>query len=197
MKTFARREGAPPRSTATGLRRSRVLLTVVFGGWFGIVGCASRVVVPDDFLAKDRAEARSRPLGGESLAQHKLALERAQRDMVHFYETLDTLRHRKDRNGYVLFREFCDAYLGTHLASLLETTWQSDHPELTGVDANLRVMQAAVLLQMREPGRAQEVIEGIRERFQGQESILVDYPLGKRTPLAEALELLDESKWRG
>lgn len=161
------------------------------------LACAPGLEVPDDFLVEPTAIGESRPLGGESLAQRKAELQRAHRDMLHFYQTLDSLRHRKDRNGYILFSAFCDEYIGTHLNPLLRATWQSDHPELTGYDANLRFIKAAVLLQMRETRRAQQVIDSIVERFGGRGDILVDYPIGEQSTLNEALELLAQRKWRG
>ena len=55
--------------------------------------------------------------------------------------------------GLVLFTGFLDAYMGLHLDPMLGSEWQSRHPELMGLDANLRLMKAVVLIQMRSPRR--------------------------------------------
>lgn len=186
------------RSGRSEAKRARILGSAA---WLAVslagAACAPGLEVPDDFLVAEQPGEENRPLGGEALAQRRQELRRAHRDMVHFYETLESLHHRKDRNGFILFRAFCDEYIGTHLNPLLRAEWQSDHPELMGQDANLRFIKAAVLLQMREPRRAQHVIDTISERFEGREDILVDYPIGEQSTLQEALELLAQRKWRG
>ena len=152
---------------------------------------------PDTLLVPEEAAAKSRPLGGQSLAQRKQELDRAWRDMVHFHVTLESLRHRKDRNGLVLFSGFVDAYMGTHLDTLLEPDWQSEHPELQGIDANVRLVQAETYMQLRSPQRMQRALDEIERRYAGRGDMLVDYPVGEQSTLAEAIETLTTRKWRG
>jgi len=152
---------------------------------------------PADLVPGASAAEASQPLGGEALVQRKQEMRRAHADMIHFNRTLASLHHRKDKNGLVMFSNFLDAYLGVHVDPLLAGEWQSRHPELTALDANLRFAKAELLIQLRNPRRAQEVMDQIEERFQGRFDMLVDYPFGHQRPLGEGLEMLRERKWRG
>ena len=152
---------------------------------------------PDTLLGPEEVAAESRPLGGQSLAQRKQELDRAWRDLVHFHATLESLRHRKDRNGFVLFSGFVDAYMGTHLDPLIEPEWQSEHPELQGLDANVRLVQAELLMYLRNPQRMQRALNEIERRYAGRDEMLVNYPVGEQSRLADAIENLKTRKWRG
>jgi hypothetical protein len=160
--------------------------------------CASPSEAPDSFGfdAAPIAE-ESAPLGGEALAVRTSELQRALRDMTHFDATLDSLQWRRDRSGVILFGQFLDAYMGTHLDPLLAHAWQSRHPELAGLDASLRLAKADVLIQLRQTRRVQQVIDDVATRYAGRENLLVEYPLGDQTTLAEALASLRNRKWRG
>jgi hypothetical protein len=161
------------------------------------VACASSPELPPGFLDERTAVEENTPLGGESLAQRKLEMKRAYSDLVHFYVTLESLHQRRDRNGLILFSEFTETYMGEHLDPLLRNEWQSQHPEVMGIDANLRFVQAEVLMQMGDPGGVQRVIDEIERRFRGHENMLVDYPIGDQSPLGQALQILRDRKWRG
>lgn len=160
------------------------------------VACAFNEPAPADLLPTQGATEASAPLGGEALVQHKREMQRAHRDMAHFHATLASLNQRRDKNGLVLFSRFLDAYLGLHIDPLLAGEWQSRHPELTALDANLRFAKAELLIQLRMPRRAQAVMDQIEERFQGREDMLVDYPFGESRSLGEGLQMLHERKWR-
>ena len=82
-------------------------------------------------------------------------------------------------------------------AALLSGEWQSRHPELTALDANLRFAKAELLVALRMPRRAQAVMDEIEVRFQGREDMLVDYPFGEQRSLGEGLQMLRDRKWRG
>jgi hypothetical protein len=151
---------------------------------------------PDVELGVDPTMAeQSAPLGGEALSQRRLEMRRAHLDLVHFHTTLASLNQRRDRNGQVLFKGFLDAYIGTHVEPMLSGEWQSRHPELAALDANVRLTQAELLIQMREPSRAQQVIEKLAARYAGREEMVVAYPIGDEGTLREALDLLRERKW--
>jgi hypothetical protein len=94
-----------------------------------------------------------------------------------------------------LLDSFLDQYMGTHLDGLLRPVWQSSHPEVMALDANLRFMKAEILTQMRYTRRVQESIDDIEDRYMGRESMLVEYPVGEQRALGEALEMLRERKW--
>ena len=137
------------------------------------------------------------PLGGVSLSQRRMELVRAQADMVHFMATLDSLQFRRDQNGQVLFKGFVDEYLGTHVDPMLATEMHSKQPELSGLDATIRFLEAEVLTKLRSPARAQNVIDELERLYEGREDMLVDWPIGKKTPLSKAMDLLEDEKWRG
>ncbi len=162
-----------------------------------LTACANdgSMPVPDEFDVAPRASEESAPLGGEGLAQRKRELDRAQRDLEHFHATLQGLRHRNDHGSFQQFVGFLDTYLGRHVDPLLASQWQSGHPELMAFDANLRLVKAELLIHMREPGRAQRVVDELRERFQGRENMLVDFPVGERSTLEEAIQALSRRKW--
>ena len=80
---------------------------------------------------------------------------------------------------------------------LLAGEWQSRHPELNAIDANVRFAKAELLIQLGETRRAQAVMDEIERRFHGREDMLVDYPFGDHRALGEGLELLRNRKWRG
>lgn len=159
--------------------------------------CATNTDAPADLIPETSAAEDSSPLGGEALHQRKEEMRRAQADIIHFDATLFSLNHRRDRNGLSLFAKFLDAYLGLQVDPLLGSEWQSRHPELAALDANLRFAKAELLIQLRMPRRAQHVMDQIEERFVGREEMLVDYPFGEQHSLREGLQMLRDRKWRG
>jgi hypothetical protein len=169
-------------------------LALLAAAW---AGCAHSATPPPDFMVEPSTLEESAKLGGEALAVRKLELRRARSDLVHFRETLETLQQRKDRNGQVLFGDFLDAYLGEHLQPLLRSEWQSQHAELAAVDAGIRLLEVEILVRMRDPRRAQQEMDEIARRYQGRESMLVDWPVGEQSTLGEALQRLADKKWRG
>jgi hypothetical protein len=161
------------------------------------IGCASPEP-PLVYLATDEAAAEeTAPLGGDALAERKHSMQRAYRDLIHFHTTQESLRHRRDRNGSILFDQFLNTYMGTHLDPLLQHAWQSRHPELMALDAGLRLVQAEVLVRMRDTRRVQHIIEEIQERYAGRENMIVAYPIGGQGSIAQGLETLRNRKWRG
>jgi len=163
----------------------------------GLFACISSDGPPDQLVPEVTAAEASTPLAGEALDARKRDLERAYSDLTHFQETLTSLHYRKDRNGLVQFSQFLDAYLGVHLDPMLAGEWQSRHPELSALDANVRFAKAQLLVQLAERGRAADAMDDIATRFKGREDMLVAYPPGKQTPLGKALEQLRERKWKG
>jgi hypothetical protein len=160
-------------------------------------GCIVSNGPPAELLPQVGPAEASTPLAGEALGARKRDLLRAHRDLTHFQETMRTLRHRKDRNGRIQFSHFLDAYLGSHLEPLLAGEWQSRHPELSALDANVRFAKAELLIRLEERGRAADVMDEIARRFEGREDMLIAYPTGEQTPLGKALEQLRERKWGG
>jgi len=178
---------------------TRVLHTVTLAAAavLFVISCAAspNERVADHFLERGSTIEPTAPLGGENLAVRKQEVRRAYADLVHFQETLETLRRRRDGNGMALFRQFTQNYLDTHLQPILESDWQSEHPELLGVDANIRLVQAEIFMLMGKPGQMQDVLDDLEERFQGRETMLVNYPIGEQSTLQEALDHLADRKW--
>ena len=122
-------------------RRTRIRRGLLAGALCAaLLGCAGHTEFQDVLLLEPTAAEQSTPLGGAALGQRKQDMQRAHRDMLHFHTTLESLQERKDRNGLVLFSQFLDAYMGLHLDPLLTSEWQSRHPELMALDANLRLV---------------------------------------------------------
>ena len=158
-----------------------------------ILGCAAGSDV--DLPLSSQTVTEEAPLGGEALAQRRMDLDRAWRDLLHFEEAMESLVDRKDSRSVALLDSFLDEYMGRHLDGLLRPEWQSSHPEVMALDANLRFMKAELLARMRYTRRVQDSIEDIEVRFMGRESMLVEYPVGEQRALGEALELLRDRKW--
>lgn len=159
-----------------------------------IFGCAAGMD-PDADARVEKAIEEEAPLGGEALAQRRMDLGRAWRDLLHFESTMESMVDRKDSRSVALLDSFLDEYMGRHLDGLLRPQWQSSHPEVMALDANLRLMKTEILAQMRYTRRVQESIEDIEARFTGRESMLVEYPIGEQRALGEALQMLRDRKW--
>jgi hypothetical protein len=160
-------------------------------------GCGSKGHNPALDLDAEVPKDRNTPLGGVTLTQRRMELVRAHADLVHFMATLDSLQLRRDQNGQVLFKGFVDEYLGTHVDPMLETEMHSKQPELAGVDASIRFLEAEMLTKLRSPARAQKTVDELERLYQGREDMLVDWPIGKKTTLKKAMDLLNDEKWRG
>jgi len=176
---------------------TRLLLPSLAAALALAAGCAGTAPMDHYALDNEAPPAEEGPLGGEALAQRKQEMSRALGDLRHIHATLDSLIERRDNDGIGTFEDFVSRYMGIHLVPLLRAEWQSAHPELMALDANLRLVEAEVLVLMRYPRKVQEVIDDIEHRFEGRENMLVEYPVGEQSTLGEALELLRERKWRG
>ncbi len=137
-----------------------------------------------------------RPVGGEALAQRKTELLRSLRDMRSFRDTIESLKDRDDDLGVETFRHFMNRYMVTHLDPLLTPGWQSSHPELILVDANLRFIQAEVLIELGYSRWTNDSIKEITLRYEGRGNMLIDYPTGTQTTLREALVILHNRDFR-
>ncbi len=145
--------------------------------------------------AMDAAVEEEAPLGGEALTRRRLDLSRAWRDLLHFDQTMQSLVDRRDSRSVALLDDFLAQYMREHLDPLLRPQWQSAHPEVMALDANLRFMKAQILADMRYPRRVQQSIDDIEIRFRGREGMLIEYPVGEQRALGEALEILRARKW--
>ena len=103
----------------------------------------------------------------------------------------------RNASASIQLSNFLNAFIANHLDPLLRPSWQSEHPELTALDANLRLVKVGVLIQLRDTRRAQQALDEIRRRFEGRETMLVEFPIGSEGSLADALAVLRARKWRG
>lgn len=159
-----------------------------------LFGCAAGMD-PELAALEEAAAENEGPLGGEALAQRHMDLDRAWRDLRHFDETMKSLVDRRDSRSVALLDGFLEQYMAEYLNPMLRPQWQSSHPELMALDANLRFMKAQILADMRYPRKVQESVNDIEDRFYGREGMLVEFPAGTQRSLGEALEVLVEQKW--
>ena len=159
-----------------------------------LAGCASNDA-PNGTEVEQQEALVETALNGEALSQRRTDLMRAWRDLVRLDVTMQALSDRNDGPSIVLLDNFIAEYMAKHLDPLLQPEWQSSHPEVMAVDANLRFMKAQLLSNMRYPRKVQESIDDIEDRFEGRESMLVEYPVGEQRSLGEALEMLRDQKW--
>ena len=150
----------------------------------------------DPLLGKKLSSDAKAPLGGASLDRHRHELKLASRDLSQFHTTMADLLSRRDLDGRIRFTRFLESYLDEHLESILARSWQSDHPELAGADANLRVMYAEILIQMGRPYRVEDVVAEMRNRYPDQSRILVEMPAGEQVTLAAAIKSITKRMWR-
>jgi hypothetical protein len=156
-------------------------------------GCASKTFLSKDFGRAEPTAEESAPLGGPSLDQRRENMTRMYKDLVHFQTSLRDSQVRGDRTTTNALAFFVSSYMNMHLDPMLDGEWQSRHPELWGLDADLRLAKADVLIRMHDTGRASKTIEEIAARYKGRDDMLVHYPLGSESPLGKALKLLRES----
>jgi hypothetical protein len=155
-----------------------------------LVACTAPGYGPTDFGSTEKPAEEASPTGGGTLDQRRENLTRMYKDLVHFRTSLDDAEERGDRPTAVALGYFVDAYIGMHLDPMLAGEWQSRHPELWGLDADLRLSKADVLVRMNERSRAEDVLAELDTRYAGREDMLVHYPVGSQTPLGKAIALL-------
>jgi hypothetical protein len=166
----------------------RTILTAL--GCAALTACAPSSYKPIEFGSTEKPAEEASPLGGASLDQRRENMARMFKDLVHFRTSLDDAEQRGDRTTAVALGYFVDAYIGMHLDPMLAGEWQSRHPELWGMDADLRLAKAEVLVHMHQRGRANDVLDEIGTRYAGREDMLVHYPIGSQSPLGKAVILL-------
>jgi hypothetical protein len=173
------------------IKRATVALALTLA--VALAGCASYEPVPLEDVDLTRA---SKPLGGETLAEKHRELQRTHADLVRHLKTLDSMILRDDDDGLVLFKSFFYGYMDDHVEPLLARDWTSHHPELGGLDASIRFVSIELLAKLDSPHRAEALIDDAKARFEGRGDLMVDYPVGKRSKLDRALELVEEEYWR-
>jgi hypothetical protein len=148
---------------------------------------------PRSFAATEKPAEEAGPLGGPSLSQRRETMERMYKDLVHFRTAIEHADERGDDAAAGQLAYFVGAYINMHLDPLLAGEWQSRHPELFGLDADLRIAKADVFMRMNERGQASDVLDEVEKRYSGRADMLVHYPVGGQNPLGKAVKLLRES----
>jgi hypothetical protein len=161
-------------------------------------GCVSDETRANALMAATSDARATAPLGGEALLQRKLELERTFRDLEHFNTTLESLQWRDDRNGKVMFSEFVDHYLAKQVLPILEGEWQSRHPEVAVLDADVRLGVAELWFRIGATSRTDRMLEEIERRYAGRGDMVVSYPFGSQGTLHDGVaRLRDRGWWNG
>ena len=79
-----------------------------------------------------------------------------------------------------------------HVDPLLSSSTASEDPGLAALGASLHFVKADLLVEMSERYRVWGVIDEIDARFEGRDTLIVDYPIGSQTTLQDALQYLRE-----
>lgn len=156
------------------------------------LGCASKTYLAKDFGKAEKSAEETAPTGGPTLDQRRENMQRMYKDLVHFRTSLRDAEERGDRTTTNALALFIGSYMEMHLDPMLDGEWQSRHPELWGMDADLRLAKADVLIRMNETSRAKKTLDEIASRYKGRDDMLVHYPLGSESPLGKAIKLLRE-----
>ncbi|MFI5315297.1 MAG: hypothetical protein ACHQ6T_06335 [Myxococcota bacterium] len=157
------------------------------------LGCGSKTFLAKDFGRAEKTAEEAAPLGGPSLDQRRENMTRMYKDLVHFQTALRDSQVRGDRTTTNALAFFVGSYMNMHLDPMLDGEWQSRHPELWGLDADLRLAKADVLIRMHDTGRAAKTIDELAARYKGRDDMLVHYPLGAESPLGKAIKLLRDA----
>jgi hypothetical protein len=185
----------------TMVRTMKAALLVCICAGMALLGtaCSSLPVgAPNETQAMEvRALENETPLGGEALWQRKLEMQRALTDMIAFRTTFESMHDRKDERDLAVLRAFSADYMNQHLNPMIAPEWQSTHPELIVLDANLRFVQAEVLIEMGADASVRAALKELVRRYDGRGNMLVDYPIGTQTTLREALHMLKQRNRRG
>ncbi|MFI5321324.1 MAG: hypothetical protein ACHQ6V_17250 [Myxococcota bacterium] len=172
-------------------KRIRSLIWLALLG--ALAGCASYEPVPLEDMETTRV---AKPLGGETLAEKSRTMQRTHADIVRNLRTLDSMLMRGDDSGIQLLKTSFYAYMDEHVEPLLAKDWTSHHPELAGLDAGIRFVAIEMLSKLESPHRAEALIDDVKLRFRNRGDLMVEYPVGRRTKLDKALELVEEEYWR-
>jgi hypothetical protein len=172
----------------SNIHRTAMLSLLLCGAF--LAGCVSDQTRADDMMRSAGRARASAPMGGEALEQRKHELERTFRDLIHFNSTFDSLNRRDDREGKLMFGEFVDLQLTKQVLPMLEGEWQSRHPELSALDADVRFAVAELWMRMGSSSRTRRMLDEIERRFEGRGEMLVSYPLGEQGTLRDGLAIL-------
>jgi succinate dehydrogenase flavin-adding protein (antitoxin of CptAB toxin-antitoxin module) len=165
------------------LRSIALVLAAVFAVSTG-VGCAT---VGDEARLREEAIQHSE----QRLFQRQRELERARGDLVHFQTTRRHMTDHYSRWGLRGYDRILARFVDERVDPLLANEWQSSHPELARLDADLRLLRVEAQIDMRSRWAARRSLRDIARRYKGQEQMLVSHRPGQRITLAEGLAILE------
>ena len=79
------------------------------------------------------------------------------------------------------------------LLALLDS--ENENTRLKAAIELLRLIKAELLIAMRDPGRAEETLEELQQRYEGREGLFIEDPLGDSSTLGDAIERMRDKKW--
>ncbi len=179
---------SPTKHTLQGTMAGLALLS--------LMGCASTPPLSAGFERTPMELVEPGFLAGETLTQQKQKLGRAHRDLKAFHTNLASLLRHGNDDDVAQLAGFLRRYLDGPVSAALEGRDEAYSPELTQLDANLLFAQADVLVDLEERERLAVVIDGILERFDGMEGLLVEYPIGEENTLSDAVTHLQRVRRR-
>lgn len=135
------------------------------------------------------------PPRGEALIRHRHGLARVHADLLAILDSVDVIRARPDVVDRELIADFALAYLAMHVDPLLTPAWSSSNPSLEVVDAELRLLEAELLMRLGHRAEAERVLDELDRRFAHRSALVVDYPAGKPSSLREAVRIVRAPRW--
>ena len=154
-----------------------------------LCACETPMLGRDTVTAREPTVEVAEPLAGEALEQRKLEMRRAYRDLIHFGATVQTLRIRKDRDLRE-FQDYLERFRAARVDPLLTGDLASEDPEVSVLDAELRLVMAELMIEVSDYWSAGDVIDEIESRYGKRGSMLLNYPVGQQSTLKDSLEYL-------
>jgi hypothetical protein len=132
---------------------------------------------------------------GQALGQRRHELERIHSGLLALRDSVDVIRARPDPTNRELIGDFTFAYLAMHVDPLLAPGWQSANPALETLDAELRLLEAELLMRLEHRSEAERVLDELERRFSHRSDLMVSYPVGKQSALGEAVRIARAPRW--
>jgi hypothetical protein len=194
IDVIAKTIGTKYRASHNGriARAGASFLAIVSVGIF--TGCALDQSGGSYFEKRDRITETEVHTAGQALVQRKSQLRRAHRDLLNLEKTLESLRRHRYTEEIDLMQKFVRSYIREQVDPLVSSRGTGWHPELVTLDVNLLIAKGAVLARLGDSKGVGLVIHGIESRFEGLESLLVEYPLDTQSTLEASLDVLREEK---
>lgn len=178
--------------------RSCWIVVLALAPLFGALGCASTNPGFGQFVGQffgrsapeDTLPAIVEPrvfLGGEALAQKKARMRRVHADLVHLYRGYEVSTRQHKRRDQAQLEGFIRPFIDRQVDPLFAGKGEGWNSDLRLLEANLLFAKAALFLAIEEEAGLRAVIRTLSDRFGGQESLLIEYPIGDTQTLAHAM----------